>query len=337
MKYRTLGKTGLRVSELGFGVWTVSTNWWGVQDEAVGKALLREAFDLGVTLYDTADIYGNGLGETILADVFAGKRDQIVIATKFGYNFYDFERGPGHSELPQDWSPAFVRRACDESLRRLQTDYIDLYQLHNPRLTAIQSDELIATLNDLQSEGKIRHYGYAIGPDIGWEEEGIASINERDADAMQIIYSLLELDPARSFFVPAVQHDTGLLTRVPHASGMLDGTYKPGMTFDTSDHRSHRKIEWLETSLKKVEQLDFIYGQELGRTIGQAAIQFCLAAPMVASVLPNLTNSEQLREFAAAVDVPPVTPEEIIRVFELYDRNFGLEPAAAAPVGQNQA
>ncbi|HZP26318.1 MAG TPA: aldo/keto reductase [Dehalococcoidia bacterium] len=337
MKYRTLGKTGLRVSEVGFGVWTVSTNWWGVQDEATGVALLREAFDLGITLFDTADIYGNGRGETLLAEVLGGKRDDIVIATKFGYNFYDFERGPGHSELPQDFSPAFVRRACEESLRRLQTDRIDLYQLHNPRLTAIESDDLIATLDDLQREGKILHYGYAIGPDIGWEEEGLASVNQRDAAAMQIIYSLLELDPARSFFGPAEEHGTGLLTRVPHASGMLDGTCKPGMTFDASDHRSHRKLEWLETSLKKVEQLDFIYGRGLGRTIGQTAIQFCLAAPMVASVLPNLTNSEQLREFTAAVDVPPVSAEDIARVYELYDRNFGLEPAAAPAAGQASA
>lgn len=332
MQYRTLGKTGLQVSEIGFGVWTVSTSWWGVSDEALGKSLLQEAFDLGVNFFDTGDIYGDGRGETILAEVFGGKRDRIIIGTKFGYNFYDHTR-EGHKELPQDFSPAFVRRACEESLKRLQTDYIDLYQLHNPKLTAIQSDELMAVLEDLRSEGKIRHVGFAIGPDIGWEEEGVASMAERAAPAMQIIYSMLELDPARKFFPLAQEHNTGLLTRVPHASGLLDGTYTPGMSFDASDHRAHRKQEWLETSLKKVATLDFVYGPARRRTIAQAAIQFALEAPMVASVLPNFTNSKQLREFVAAVDVPPVTAEEVARIYELYDQNFYVEEPVVSPAG----
>ena len=331
MHYRTLGSTNLRLSAVGFGVWTVSTGWWGITDEQQGIGLLRRAYDLGVTFFDTADTYGNGKGETMLAEALGHVREKIVIGTKFGYDFYTHgQERSGHKELPQDFSPAFVRRACEESLRRLGTDYIDLYQLHNPRLGAIQSDKLFETLEELKGEGKVRHYSAALGPDIGWEEEGMAAMRQRRLPSLQIIYSILEQDPARNFFPVADECDTGLLARVPHASGMLDGTYRPGMTFDSSDHRSHRKQEWLETSLRKVSQLDFLYQQDSGRTIGQAAMQFVLAQPTVTCVLPNMLNETQLKEFVAAPDTPPLTEDELSRIADLYDHAFYLEETAAA-------
>jgi aryl-alcohol dehydrogenase-like predicted oxidoreductase len=331
MKYRRLGATELEVSEVGFGVWSVATNWWGVTDDALGRRLLRAAYDLGINFYDTADVYGNGKGETLLAEALADvPRDRLVIATKFGYDFYSHSRErSGHKELPQDFSPVFVRRALEESLRRLRTDYVDLYQLHNPRLWAIQRDDLFQTLDDLRREGKVRYIGVALGPDIGWEEEGVASMRGRRVDALQIIYSILEQQPARTFFPVARECHTGLLARVPHASGLLDGTYYPGMTFPETDHRSHRKREWLERSLRRVERIGFIYGPETGRSIAQAAIQFCLSEPGIASVLPNITNERELREFAAAPDTPPLTAEEVARLHDLYDHDFYLEPEEA--------
>ena len=338
MKYRTLGATGLGVSEVGFGVWTVSTTWWGITDEAFGLKLLRRAYDRGVTFFDTADTYGDGKGETMLARALGDVRDRIVIATKFGYDFYHHaERRDGHKELPQDFSPAFVRFALEESLRRLETDYIDLYQLHNPSLSAVQSDELFATLEDLKREGKIRHYGVALGPDIGWEEEGVAAMRERRVPVVQIIYSILEQDPARAFFPIAEECGAALLARVPHASGLLDGTYRPGMTFPATDHRAHRRREWLEASLRKVAQLDFLYGEATGRTIGQAAIQFVLAQPTVASVLPNILSEDQLAEFTDAVDTPELTEEERARIADLYDHGFFLEEAVPSDAARGRA
>jgi aryl-alcohol dehydrogenase-like predicted oxidoreductase len=328
MKYRTLGKTGLTVSEVGFGVWTVATSWWGVTDEQDGLRLLRKAFDLGVTLFDTADTYGSGKGEEMLASALGDVRGEVVIATKFGYDFYQHS-GPreGHKELPQDFSPAFVRTALERSLQRLGTDHVDLYQLHNPRLWAIESDELFATLDDLVAEGKVRHYGVALGPDIGWEEEGMASMRERGVPALQIIYSILEQDPARAFFPVAEACGTGLLSRVPHASSLLDGTYNRDEGFAATDHRAHRKQEWLDDSLRKVDQLGFLYGDGTGRTIGQVAIQFCLAQPAIASVLPNILNEAQLIEFTAATETPPLTGEEQARLEALYQAGF--QPAGA--------
>ncbi len=161
----------------------------------------------------------------------------------------------------------------------------------------------------------------------------MAAMRQRRVPSLQIIYSILEQDPARAFLPVAAECDTGLLARVPHASGMLDGTYTPGMTFDSSDHRSHRKQEWLETSLRKVSQLQFLYQEGTGRTIGQAAMQFVLAQPMVTSVLPNVLNEEQLREFVAAPDTRPLTEDELSRIADLFDHDFYLEETAA-PTGQ---
>ena len=194
-------------------------------------------------------------------------------------------------------------------------------------MDAIEDDELFGTLDELVREGKILNYGFAIGPDIGWEEEGTAAIQYRQAQAMQIIYSILEQDPARSWFPLAQEQPTGLITRVPHASGMLDGTYTKDTVFDASDHRSHRRQEWLNSSLAKIAHLDFLT-ESLDATIGQIAIRFALSGSMVASVLPNITNVEQLKEFAAASETEKIPEEFVERLSELYDANFLVEQPA---------
>lgn len=323
MNYRPLGTTDIKVSEMGFGAWTVSTNWWGKITEEEGVNLLVKAYELGVNLFDTADTYGEGYGEEILAKALGDRRHEIIFATKFGYDIYSpFER-VGHVERPQKWTPQFIRYACEQSLRRLQTDYIDLYQLHNPRIDAITNDDIFELLEKLITEGKIRHYGVAIGPDIGWFEEGEAAMKNRDILTLQIIYSLMEQQPARDFFPIAQQAKTGLLTRVPHASGLLDGTYTRDTVFESTDHRSHRPQEWLTLGLQKLETLEFLTRQISG-SIGQTAIKFALSGNQVASVLPNITNQRQLQEFAATSEAEDIPPDLIDRAHELFDENFGL-------------
>jgi len=329
MEYRIAGRTGIRVSAVGFGLWTISTTWWGIEDESHGLDLLRQAYDLGITFFDTADTYGNGKGETMLAEALGPVRQHIVIATKFGYDFYRHgEKRTGQRELPQDFSPSYVRFAVEESLRRLRTDYIDIYQLHNPRMWAIDSDELFATLEDLKSEGKIRAYGAALGPAIGWEGEGLAAMRRRHVGTLQIIYNMLEQDPGRRLLATAEEEGVGVLVRVPHSSGLLEGKFTPETVFPPTDHRSHRPREWLTDGLKKLEKLTFLT-EGTGRTMGQAAIQFILASPAAASVLPNIYDAGQLREFAEAPDTPPLTQEELDRVAVLYEDNFGLPVAGA--------
>jgi aryl-alcohol dehydrogenase-like predicted oxidoreductase len=329
MQYRNLPNSSLKLSAVGFGMWTVTTTWWGIEDDRTGIDLLRKAFDYGVTFFDTADTYGNGKGETLLAEALGEVRDRIVIGTKFGYDFYNHgEKREGQREIPQDFSPRYVRFALEQSLKRLGTGYIDIYLLHNPRMWAIDSDELFALLEDFKREGSVRHYGVTMGPAIGWEAEGVAALRKRPITVFQMIHNLLEQDPGRRFLEAAAEKDVGVLVRVPHSSGLLEGKYTAETTFSPKDHRSHRPKEWLIDGLKKLEQLRFLH-EGTGRTIGQAAIQWLLHHPNIVSVLPNIYEEDQLREFAEASDTPPLTAQEMERVQELYEHNFGIEKAVS--------
>jgi aryl-alcohol dehydrogenase-like predicted oxidoreductase len=327
MRYRKLGDTDVSVSEVGFGVWTVSTGWWGEVDEARSVKLLRLAHEKGINYFDTADTYGSGLGETLLRDAFGHMRDEVVISTKIGYDFYNHTARRGQQERPQDWSEDFIRFAFEQSLKRLGTDYVDFLQLHNTKIDAVENVALFELMEEFQREGKVRAYGVALGPKIGWLEEGVTAMRERDLDGLQMIYNLLEQDPGRGLIEAACETNTSLVVRVPHSSGMLEGKYTEETTFANNDHRRHRPKEWLLEGLKKVEQLDFLTESE-ERTLGQAALKFILASPEISSTLPNIYDEEQLEEFTAAPDTPDLTEEELERVEELYENDFGLEPAA---------
>jgi aryl-alcohol dehydrogenase-like predicted oxidoreductase len=326
MRYRNLAGTEIDVSEVGFGVWTVSTGWWGEVNDERSVRLLRSAFEKGINYFDTADTYGSGLGETILAEAFGGMRDEVVISTKIGYDFYNHTQRRGQQERPQDWSEDFIRFALEQSLTRLGSDYVDFLQLHNTKMDAIEDDALFELMEEFKGEGKIRAYGVALGPKIGWLEEGVKAMRERDLAGVQMIYNLLEQDPGRALIEAARETETSLVVRVPHSSGMLEGRYTEETTFAKNDHRRHRPKEWLLDGLKKVDQLSFL--TESGeRTLGQAALKFVIASPEIVSTLPNIYDEEQLDEFAAAPDTPDLTEDELARVAELYENNFGLEPA----------
>ena len=328
MKYRRLAGTDIEVSEVGFGVWTVSTGWWGEVIDDRSISLLREAQERGVNYFDTADTYGSGKGETLLADAFGRMRDEVVISTKIGYDFYNNTERRGQQARPQDWSEDFLRFALEQSLKRLDTDYIDFLQLHNTKMDAIDDDDLFGLMEQFEDEGKVRAYGVALGPKIGWLEEGVKAIRERRVEGVQMIYNLLEQDPGRALIEAARDTNTSLLVRVPHSSGMLEGNYDENTTFAQNDHRRHRPKEWLTEGLKKVEQLSFL--TESGeRTLGQAALKFILAAPEVASTLPNIYDEKHIDEFASAPETPDLTLEELARIEELYDHGFGLEKQSA--------
>lgn len=327
MKYRQFRDTDLQVSAVGFGLWTLSTGWWGNYTDEQAVALMRKAFDLGVTLFDAADTYGNGRSEDLIAQAFPNNRDQIVIATKIGYDFINHgDARRGQREIPQDFSPEALRGATDAALSRLKTDRIDLLQLHNIRMEQVDDDAVWETLEDLRAIGKIRHYGFALGPAVGWLAEGVMAIRKRKPAVAQHIYNLLEPYPGQAIQQAAaeVEAPTMFLIRVPHSSGMLEGKYTAETVFPPNDHRNHRPRSWLLNGVKKVEQLRFLE-RNGARTLGQAAILWLLADERVASVLPNIYDEEQLTEFAAASDKPALSPEEMARVAELVADNFGQE------------
>lgn len=334
MEYREVKGTDLKVSAVGFGVWTVGTTWWGVKERSVGIGLLRKAFDLGVTFFDTADTYASGDAEVMLREALGDKREQIVIGSKFGYDIYNNGDQPNQRERPHDWSPGYLRKALTESLKRLGTDHIDIYQLHNPRIDAIRNDELFDELDKVKREGLIRMYGTALGPafDMRQATEGIESVRLRHAPP-QIIYNLLEQGIGAEVFPVARKEGVSVFARIPHSSGLLDGTVKRDTQFEPGDHRNWRvttnekRKAWLEHGIVKVEQLGFL---EEGRTMGQAAIQFVLHEASIASVLPNIYDEAGLEEFAASTDVKRLTDDEFVRVQELYAENFGLQEVLSA-------
>jgi len=250
----------------------------------------------------------------------------VVIATKFGYDFYTHaSERRGQMELPQDVSPAFIRKALDESLRRLETDYIDIYQLHNAKMEHVHDAAMWATLEELKAAGKIRMYGIALGPAIGFLYEGVDAVKAHNVATLQIIWNMLEQHPGNEQIKAAYEAgaDTGYMIRVPHSSGMLEGHYTKDTVFPENDHRRHRPRSWLLNGVEKVEQLRFL--ERSDRTLGQAAIQWLLREPRVMTVLPNIYDTAQLREFATAPLSPPLTSEELAKTDALYAKNFGIE------------
>lgn len=327
MRTRRFGNTDLTASEVGFGLWTLTTGWWGDRSEEEAISLVRKAFDLGVTFFDTADTYGEGYGETFLAKALGDFRNEITISTKFGYDFYNNTERRGQQERPHDWSPKFVRFALEESLKRLNTDHIDLWQLHNGRLDAAHNDELWETLTAIQAEGKVRYIGAAMGPANGWLEDGIAFLQHRPITAIHVIYNILEQHPGEDFVLHCPD-SCGVMVRVPHSSGMLEGRYTADTKFDPGDHRLHRPKSWLTEGVQKVETLRFLE-QEHDLTLAQASIKWLLSHPRITTVLPNIYDECQLEEFVGASGKEELTPRDLVRIRDLEQRNFNVTPAVA--------
>jgi aryl-alcohol dehydrogenase-like predicted oxidoreductase len=327
MRTRHFGATDLEASEIGFGTWALGSSWWGDVTEDDGERLLGLALELGITFFDTGDAYGQGANEELVGRVLGPHRDEVVLATKFGYELDEGRKQHSEGERPQRWDGPFVREALEASLRRLRTDRIDLYQLHNPRMDAIASDETFETLEDLKREGKILHYGVALGPAIGWREEGLRALDERRLTSIQTVYNLLEQQPGHDLIAAAAQAGVGVMARVPTSSGLLDDNLTLDTTFGPGDHRRHRPHEWLVEGLQKIERIRFLC-EDGERTMPQAALRYILDSG-VTTVIPTITNESELRGYSSAADVPELSSEELARVDELYGRNFDVEPVGA--------
>jgi aryl-alcohol dehydrogenase-like predicted oxidoreductase len=330
MRYRTFPNTAISVSEVGFGTWTVSTGWWGEKSDAEAIGMMRRALDTdGVTFFDAADAYGNGRAERQIAEAFRGRRQEIVIGTKVGYDIYDeaaLAARRGQAELPMRTDPAFIRSAVDRCLERLETEYIDVLQIHNAKMEHVRDPELWGTLRELKREGKIRAWGAAFGPAIGWLYEAVELMErEPDVNTIQMIWNVLEQHPGSAMIEAARRSapDCCFNIRVTHASGMLEGHYTADTVFPESDHRRHRPRSWLVNGVEKVKTLEFMTSPSM--TLGQAALKWLLAEPLVVTTLPNVYDDAQLDEFAAAVDLPDLSIEVLERVHVLDATNFGVD------------
>ena len=329
MKTRRLPSSGVAMSEVGFGTWTISTGWWGEKTDVEAIALLRSALDdHGITFFDAADSYGNGRSEVQLAQAFRGRRDEVVYATKVGYDIYDLAAASarrGQAELPQRFDAEYMRRAVEQCLVRLETDRIDVLQLHNVKMEHVHTPEIWETLRQLKREGKIRAWGAAFGPAIGWLYETVDLLErEPDIDTIQMIWNILEQHPGTAMIEAARRSapNCRFNVRVTHASGMLEGKYTEDTVFPENDHRRHRPRSWLVNGVRKIRTLDFLARR---MTLGQAALKWLLAEEMIVTTLPNIYDAEQLAEFAATSELADLTAEEMQRTAELAATNFGVE------------
>ncbi|MBN2289543.1 MAG: aldo/keto reductase [Candidatus Glassbacteria bacterium] len=314
MRTRTLGKTGIEVSEVGFGCWAIGGPaslgklqiGWGKVDDRDSLLALEAAFDCGVTFYDTADVYGMGHSEELLAKAFAGRRDKVVIASKGG-NITD-EQG----EWQKIFSGEFLTRRVEDSLRRLKTDYIDLYQLHTPR-SEEEYDQAVGSagaLDLLVKQGKLRAYGISIGP----LEHGLRQVEDGFGSTIQVVYNILQREPEKELLPRAKAAGVGIIPRVPLAYGFLTGKFTRESTFQESDHRSHSVpremlVDWVD----RVDRLKPI-AEELGIGMPQLALQYILASDAVSVVIPGGKTGQQVRDNAAAGEAPPLSPEVLERI-----------------------
>jgi len=312
MNYRTLGRTGLRVSAIGLGT-MVHAGHFGPMKDSESLGAIETALDLGVNFIDTSDAYGAGYSETLLGNALKGKRDKVIIATKGGNVMVGPNRGK------RIFEPEYISRVMDESLQRLQTDYIDLYQLHNPTVDVIEKGAVWEVLERAKQAGKIRHYGVSINT----MEEGVAAVKDGRSDTIQVEYSLLAQEPAEKIF-PLAQHaNVGIIARMPLKRGILTGKLTPAdeTRFQGEDVRARSfKGEPFAKDLAKAAQLGFLVHGPV-KNLTQAALAFCIAHPAVSIAIPGARNAEQMRENAAGADVE-IPAVDLQKVAQLWRSNF---------------
>lgn len=292
MKYRTLGKTGLRVSVVGVGTWQFGGEWGREYTAREAGAILGKAKELGINLIDTAECYGDHLSERLIGESIAGSRQDWILATKFGHRFHrSFER-------TDRFGAGEVVKQLERSLQALRTDYVDLYQFHSGPDDAFDRDDLWDTLNRQVEAGKIRHLGISIGSNRNLHQT--AQSTKVGAEAIQVVYNRIDRHPEDEVFPSCIEQNLGVLARVPLASGFLSGKYRPGTNFDASDVRSRRSREDLDRQMREVER---IAHEEVPAGVNMAAwaLAWCLKHPAVTAVIPGCKDAAQVEANAAAV------------------------------------
>lgn len=315
MNYRQLGGTDLRISEVSFGTWAIGGDWGNSSDEEALRGL-RRAMEAGVNFFDTADVYGGGHAEKLLAEATRGREDEIHIATKF------CRAGDIHD--PATYSEESVRRYCEDSLRRLGRERIDLYQIHCPPTGILQDGAVFGVLDKLKAEGKIRHYGVSVET----VEQGMLCLDVPGVDALQIIFNLLRQSATERLLPEAEAKSKGILVRLPLASGLLTGKFTKGSTFAANDHRNFNANGEQFNVGETFAGLPFDKGVELAdelswiaesrEDMARASMRWILDQPGVSTIIPGFKNVRQIENNLGAAQVPSFSAEENRRLAEFY-------------------
>lgn len=319
MHYRSLGRTGWKVSEISFGAWAIGGAWGNVND-AESLAALHAALDGGVNFFDTADVYGDGHSERLLAKLKKERKETFYIATKAG------------RRLPQQTLAGYSRKNLtafiNRSLKNLNTEAIDLLQLHCPSTDVFYAPEVFGILDDLVKAGKLRHYGVSVEK----VEEALKAIEYPNVQTVQIIFNMFRQRPADLFFAEAQRRQVGILARVPLASGLLSGKMSRHHHFAKDDHRNfNRHGEAFDrgetfsgvdfaTGLKTVEALRPIVPR--GASLAQFALRWILEFPAVTCAIPGAKRPDQVTENIAASDLKPLSRPTLKKINALYERDI---------------
>lgn len=316
MHYRILGRTGLRVSEVGFGAWAIGGNAhgnsYGPTDDEESRDAVRQAAERGCNFFDTADVYGWGHSEEILGEALEGRRDNVFLATKVGGDFY-------HGGVRMNFDPAYIAFALERSLRRLRTDHVDLYQLHNPPTEIMADPATYDVFESLKAEHKIDHYGVSIHEPL----EGTLCLESGKPETLQIPFSLFRQEWIDELLDAARKANVGIIAREPLGNGFLAGGIRPGATFPAGDIRSYWPRPMVANRLAAAERLSFLMRE--GRSRAQAALRFVLAFPEVSVTIPGAKTPRQAEENLGASESPPLTADEVARARGLYARDFALQ------------
>jgi len=319
MQYRVLGKTSLKISEIGYGTWGLGGDSYGPVDDSNSIRCLRKAFDLGVNFFDTSDLYGSGHSEEIIGEAFNSSRSDVIIATKVGLlphsGFY----------MPQDLSSEYIKKAIDSSLQRLKTDYVDLYQLHSPEVDyLINHPEVFRTLDELRQDGKIRHIGLSARS----PKDALMLLNLYPFESVQVNFNLIDhraLDDG--LFDKANSDNIGIIARTPLCFGYLAGTLSGKKDFVGQDHRSN----WPEEQLQRWAKAPGLFNSLIERrrvTPAQFALAYCLSHNAVSTTVPGMMNSIDITENLAAASMSILKQSEIDEIKKIYLENTFYDPNA---------
>ena len=320
MHYRALGRTGWKISEISFGAWGIGGDAWGPTDDAESMKALHRAVDLGVNFIDTADVYGDGHSERLVSRLKAERKEEIIVATKAG------RRLP--AQTPEGYSRENLTAFVDRSLKNLDTETIDLLQLHCPPSAVYDMPEVFGILDDMVAAGKLRYYGVSVER----VDEALRALRFDGVQSVQIIFNMFRLKPAETFFAEAVRRQVGILARVPLASGLLSGKLTAQSQFSDFDHRAFNRhgekfdrgetfsgVDYA-TGLQAVEELRGIVPP--GATLAQTALLWILSHEAVTAAIPGAKSVTQVEQNAAASDLPALDAAAMARVQDVYDRHI---------------
>jgi len=318
MEYRTFGRTGWKISAIGFGAWGIGGTEWGSTDDKISQAALNQAIDMGVNFIDTADVYGDGHSEQLIAGVRKARSEEIIVATKAGRRL--------NPHIAAGYNRQNLTSFVERSLQNLQVETLDLLQLHSAPHEVYDMPEVFGILDGLVQEGKIRYYGVSVER----VDEALKAITYPNVQSVQIIFNMFRHKPAEQFFAAARERQVGILARVPLASGMLTGKFTSSTQFAPTDHRSFNRqgeafdqgetfsgVDY-ETGLQAVEELRTMVPP--GATMAEFGLRWILMFPEVTSTIAGAKNPQQVKDNVQAVSLPPISDETMRRVREVYDK-----------------